>query len=116
MEIEVLELKDSLVEYLSKVNDNIPNIVENFRVGKDQEAYQQMTLLMEGLAWISDAVHLTREFHQVAVLEIKKMIEELHEALENSDTVLIADLLEYEINPKITSWKHELSLGKKYAQ
>lgn len=114
MELEKLELKDSLIRYLSGIREPILTIVSQCRLGKEQEAYDQMILLTEGLSWVSDAVHLTREYHTISVGDIRELLEEVTEAIENTDMILVADLLEYELVPKINEWQNQLLAGNQY--
>lgn len=112
LETEVLELKDSLSEYLEKMVNALPNIVSYYRLGKEDRVNEQMLLLVEGLIWTCDAVSLTKEYHEISLGSIRELLEELNEALANGDRVLIADLLEYEMMPKINEWRKQIVMGK----
>lgn len=114
MEMEIIALKESLIEYLTRIEMPIWDIVKKYRIGEWQEIGEQMTMLTDGLSWIIDAVHLTKDYHSISVMDIREMLEEITEALENQDTVLIADLLEYELIPKISEWRTQLASGKEY--
>lgn len=115
VENEILELRISLAEYLSKMEPSIWDIVKWYRMGEWQEVGAQMTMLTDGLSWIIDAIHLTRDFHSISIIDIQVLLEEITEALENQDTVLLADLLEYELLPKISDWRTQIALKTDHA-
>lgn len=108
METEILELKKSLVSYLERVENALPDIVSGYRFGNEQQANEQMILLTKGLDWIGEAMDALRGYHSLSIVEIKEFLEELNEAFENGDMVLIADLLEYELSPKVQQWRQIL--------
>lgn len=107
-----MELKESLTDYLSKMETPILDIAKKYRNGGWQESNDQMQMLTEGLSWVVDAIHLTKEHHGLSAGDIQGLLAELTEALENQDALLTADLLEYELIPKIGEWKKGLLLGK----
>lgn len=108
MEKDVLELRETLIGYLSRMEDTVPEITSLYRSGKLQEAKGQMLLLAEGLKWVSDAVELTKTYHQLSAVSIEKILRELIESLENGDMLMTADLLEYELIPHINDWREQL--------
>lgn len=108
MEKEMLELRESLSDYLSRMGEPISEIVTNYRMGKQDEAGVKMIQLIEGLSWISQALHLTERHHSILVEEIRELLEDLMKAIENKDGVLTADLLEYELMPKLDDWKKRI--------
>lgn len=114
LKIEQIEILETASEYLIRLNNAIPSIVGNFRTGNEAKAYTDVAILSEGLQWINDVFKLTSDVHNINVISIKEIYFEFIEALENNDSVLLADLLEYELTPKVQEWKTSLdeSLAK----
>ncbi|MDO4720810.1 MAG: hypothetical protein Q4A78_09115 [Peptostreptococcaceae bacterium] len=112
LEREALELKRSLAEYLEKMVQALPSIISDYRFGKEDKANEQMLLLVEGLIWTCDAVNLTKDYHGISLVSMRELLEELNEALANGDKVLTADLLEYEMMPKINEWREQILTEK----
>ena len=88
---------------LASMADELENVAVNLQTGKEMEAMQTIILLTElmqallrSMSW-SDVTEETENY----VSEIFNILSELEEALKASDTVLIGDLLEYELKPKL---------------
>lgn len=100
-----IEALSSASEYLTRITNAIPDIVKAYRTGELNKASNQMVLLSEGLQWLNEVFNLTKELHKIDNVEVKEIYLEFLEAFENDDNVLLADLLEYELLPKIHQWK-----------
>jgi len=88
---------------LASMADELENVAVNLQTGKEMEAMQTIILLTElmqallrSLSW-TDVTEKTENY----VSEIFNILSELEEALKANDTVLIGDLLEYELKPKL---------------
>lgn len=106
---QAIEALESANDYLTKMINAIPDIIKAYRVGELNKASSDMILLSEGLQWLNEVFNLTKDFHNVNNIEIKEVYFEFVEAFENDDSVLLADLLEYELLPKIQHWKDILN-------
>lgn len=107
--IDVLEEAES---YLPRLMGGIEDIVNAFSQGKKMEGYQLLEQALEGFTWFNRVIENLNnnlKFDFLNSQEKKKIkkstdkwkekIKDLSEAMENQDTILIADLLEYEITP-----------------
>ncbi len=106
LENQKKELVVSLKEYLERFIPGTQKAVKWLQQGEEQKALEAIVDIAEGLEWISEAISLTQELYS-SVLETDKINDfliQLNQALEESDTVLIADILEYEIIPIIEEW------------
>ena len=108
MKQQSIEALNSASDYLTRMNNVIPDIIRAYRLGELNKASSDMVLLTEGLQWLNEVFNLTKNFHNVDNIEVKEIYFEFIEAFENGDTVLLADLLEYELLPKIHHWKNSL--------
>ena len=66
--------------------------------------------IFEGLDWIARAVSLTNKFRpgKMCEYELIDKLPELIQAYENSDYVLIGDILDYEIRPVLEKWVNQM--------
>lgn len=115
--------EETLIEansYIKKVSLGINDIADNFMAGREDIALGGCVNLIDGLKWLIDVVELTQSVRERIGVEfpsldnIKGILQELTNAFENSDYVLVGDLLNYELNPIIEDWKDcfELIAGK----
>ena len=105
MKTQSIEALESARDYLNRISDAIPCIIDAYRVGELSKAYKDMIILADGLQWLNEVFNLTKDVHKFDIFEIKEMYFEFIEALENEDSILLADLLEHELIPKIDQWK-----------
>lgn len=105
------ELLISLQEYLIRFMGGLNEIVLLFQQGEEQKSLEQMLDVIEGLAWISEAISLTQELYstKLDIGKINEFLIQLNEALENNDTVQIADIIEYEIIPIVAEWNEVIN-------
>jgi hypothetical protein len=98
-----------LVEACSKISDD-------FRGGKDNEGLKTLNQLLEGIGWMSQALHLTYPAQRerklsINLSELPERLDPLVDALGDRDYGLISDILTFEIQPLLTRWTEELSQG-----
>lgn len=109
MKYIVKETIDSLKEYLPRLMAASNELAEFFQSGKQLSAINQLPNFLEGLQWVMSAfagIQKNGYFIEVNAVELNKYLIEMEEALTFQDYVLISDLLEYEITPKLEEW-HE---------
>jgi hypothetical protein len=75
-----------------------------------------LTELLEGIGWISQALHLTYPVQiekklAINLSELPKTLNPLVTALGNKDYGLIGDILIFEVQPLLTKWSEELRRG-----
>ncbi len=103
-----IEALESAMNYLNEISNAIPDVINAYRIGELSKASNDMILLIDGLQWLNEVFYLTKDFHKIDAFEIKEIYFEFIEALENEDSILLADLLEYELLPRIQIWKNDL--------
>ena len=99
------EVLKSVDDYLYKLKDGIRAITELIQSGKEFEAINLIPQVSDGLDWINQALNYTKEYHldNLNLSQINEFINEICEALENEDYILISDLFNYEIIPILES-------------
>lgn len=99
--MEEKELLTTVDEYLYNLKNGIKNISNLIQEGREQEAFNIISQVADGLQWVDEAVNATKEYHdsKLSLEEINNFIQEISEALENEDYILVSDLFTYEIMP-----------------
>lgn len=105
----------SLQEYIITFMSGLKEIINWFHQGNEQKALETMIDAVEGFEWICEALSVTSELHNVIIEsdKINPLLIEINEGLERSDTILIADILEYEIMPIVKEWNSIVNKSNK---
>jgi len=93
----------SAAEALAGMAESLEEVAVQLQTGQDKTAMKTIILLtellqtfMRALSWVDN-----REKVEEIINDINRILVELEEALKAGDTVLIGDLLEYEIKPRL---------------
>jgi len=105
---EVLEAIITAENYMGNIRNGIELIVNNYRGGNYYKAKENMKDLVEGLVWLNEVLTYTKSYHSINPLDLSNIFNEMVIAFENTDTVMLADLLEYEVLPIIEAWQGTL--------
>ena len=126
LELELALLQDLVAnnltnakEYLEKLVPGFQKAADLFRMGNEQEANQYYLQILDGIDWFSQVI-LTIVNAQVDIFKkqaleerqkkkLTNFMEQMLEANQNQDWVLMADLLEYEMAPFYKDWQEVLS-------
>ena len=102
-----LEALQTANEYMEKLVDGMNQCIQFYRVGDIGSANHYLLLIIDGLEWLLDVIRLTQDIRKkpIDIESFRQILTEIVEALENSDTTLIADLLEYEVLEQVVSWQ-----------
>lgn len=105
-----LEVLQAAYEYIEKLIDGINTCVNFYRVGDLGNAHQYILLIIDGLEWVINVIVGTQDVRKevIEISNITDILNEIVEAMQNNDTTLIADLLEYEVLEQISKWKEKL--------
>ena len=101
-----LEVLITAYEYMQKLYGGIQEAVECYRINDNAAGTNLTVQITEGLQWLTEALQGTLDIQKetVQIDEINDLLAEILEALENEDTVLLADLFEYELLEKLQEW------------
>jgi hypothetical protein len=115
LEIIAIEAKEfindlllSAEEYVERSIPHLITLVDMFYNNPSRESWLELGELFEGIQWLSSMIvtvdqSVARPSNWDAVVapatELQGELGNLEEALENTDTVLLADMLQYEILP-----------------
>ncbi len=107
------------VDFLPGFTNAILSVARLFQEGNEGQAVKSFIEILEGFQWIDAVISNADECREQAAVyqdllqlqtDFKEQIHHLLEAWENSDFVLVADLLEYEFEPILTRL-HEVFLA-----
>lgn len=97
-------------DYLYNLENGINQLVEAFQQENNNKGCSIIPLVADGIKWIIDIVNLTREsqpnFIDISIIDEK--LDEVVEAIENEDYILVGDLFNYEILPIIEKIHEEI--------
>lgn len=105
--------KETITEaagYTKRLLGAVDGIVEKFLSGREDLALNQYVNFVEGIQWLVNVIQLTKnetaELGISVILDDKfaETLNEMIQAFENRDYVLVGDLLNYEIKPVIENW------------
>jgi hypothetical protein len=126
LELAIQEVDDMVRDTLASTDEHLENLVTEiektanmFRIGDELEAHQRLGTCISGLQWFLRALNTFQSFLHLdftqmtlaqttaeeAVQEFVPVVDDLLDAQSEGDVILMADLLEYELAPKLTQWK-----------
>lgn len=89
-----------LKEQIQQLEQQIDTVSELFYQQKDSEGYSQLDAVVVNVAKVIETVYTANPGDEAAIEKIDKLTTVLHEtmgAMEDKDTILLADMLKYEI-------------------
>lgn len=107
----------SAEEYIERAIPHLKDLSEEFYHNAIKESWEELANLFEGAQWLIQMVHIIEkslnrpknwDIVMESVQSLQSEMESLEEALENGDTVLIGDMLQYEFLPVFTKMAKEV--------
>lgn len=100
---EKIEILKTVSEYVVNLIRGIEKAVEYFQAGEETKGCDLISPIAEGIQWMSDALIITKDIHtqDINLQIMNEKLNEIVEALENGDFILIGDLFQYELIPII---------------
>lgn len=105
METNERDLLETLSDYLQNVVDTMPFIVSAYRNINTAKINEYTVPLLDGMQWMNDAISATSTTTKIKINDTVDLYTELLDSIENTDTTLTADLLEFEFLPKFEEYK-----------
>ena len=101
------DLSTTLNDYLLKLIPAIKKCAGHYQSGQISEGATLLLDMIEGLHWVVSAMaKYGPEDHNIGEINLK--LNEVVEAFENKDFILVGDLLEYEILPAMEAFLKKL--------
>lgn len=101
-------------DYLERARPEVEKLGGEFYQGPTEESWQKFAQLLEGLQWLLEVVTTIESCQpgKQTILgrgaDFGEKIDMLQDALQNSDHVLLGDLLQYEISPLFSTLEKEI--------
>lgn len=98
--LEAIETAKNYIDNLEEAIDKIFNYISE---GKENKALGLIPSFAEGIEWLSQVLVLTKDVHKkdLNIDGLNNILNEVVEAIENEDYVLVGDLFKYEIYEKL---------------
>lgn len=109
----VNETIESLRDYIPKLISAGQELVNNLQSGNEAKAFSAMPQIIEGLEWAFQAVEGIKKLgkaREIELTDVNSKFNEVINALEVKDYVLLADLFEYEIIPILENWLENINI------
>ncbi|MBI4614415.1 MAG: hypothetical protein HY720_12450 [Planctomycetes bacterium] len=120
VELEVLfrDVLASIREHLPRVSERLTDITAKIQGGDVTEAFARLDEVLEAWGLVLGAVENLRRLLSLSNLSIlgvdevlavreeqlRKLLEEVRDAIRNQDLVTLGDCLEYELSPMVREW------------
>lgn len=110
-----MELKDDKIkilysakEYIPKLQDGLHSISRDIYSGKEHNALKLIPYAFEGFEWLLNTMTLTFDIHGTAIdmEKFNKFLNEMVNAFESEEYLLVADIIEYELSNEIEVWNN----------
>ncbi|WP_051556387.1 hypothetical protein [Alkalihalobacterium bogoriense] len=101
------ETFESAKEYSKTLHNGIGTFIEKFAASKYEEGINLLPAIIDGLEWLLKASVLTESLQKekLEIESMNKILNEINEALEHTDYILLSDIMQYEIAEKIEMWR-----------
>ncbi len=108
---EKFEALKTVSEYMVNLINGIEKAVEYFQEGEERKGCDLIFPITEGIQWMSDALVVTKDIHKqdIDLKNINEKLNEIVEALENRDFILIGDLFQYELTPILKDIQNDIN-------
>ncbi|NRT73716.1 hypothetical protein [Clostridium beijerinckii] len=98
---EQLEALKTANEYIDNLKNGVNSLVDKINSGEENSGIALIPLIADGLDWLINVIKLTKDLHKgtISVENSSEILEQIIEALDNEDYVLLGDLFNYEFLP-----------------
>lgn len=107
---EQIEALITANDYLDNLENGINQLVKAFQQEDSNKGCSLIPFVADGIKWTVDIVNLTRESQPnfIDISMIDEKLDEVVEAIENEDYILVGDLFNYEVLPIIEKIHEEI--------
>ncbi|MGY0375129.1 hypothetical protein [Clostridium sp. JNZ J1-5] len=110
---EKFEALKTASEYIGNLKLGIINSAEKFQTGDENIGLEAIPLIVDGIEWLTQVIELTKDIQksEISLYELNEKLEEIVEAVENNDFILVGDLFQYELIPIIDDIEEKINLS-----
>ncbi|AWE06389.1 hypothetical protein DCE79_02870 [Lysinibacillus sp. 2017] len=102
----ITDTKESYYLYASGIAQGCNQIANDLRTGQIENALNSIANLAEGIEWLLNVEQILAQHNlkiRSRIMEANEFLMEVNDALIQNDTITVADLFEYEIQPLFDS-------------
>ena len=102
-----------LKDYLPKLINAIEEVVEYLITNNETDAFNLITDIIEGMEWTMRSIHSLQNLNYIEDItpnEVNKILEEITQAFQKKDLVLLSDLFQYELIEILLAWNEKLDM------
>lgn len=106
-------IKGQVTEILRDGVSLVDEIVLHLQTGREDRGIADFMLLIESLSAViavlqDNKENIVQDFDALGILDFNRVMQEIAEAWEHMDVVLVADLLEYELKARLQTLAEQL--------
>jgi len=114
MKQKLLDLLRSIQIYLPRLIKASEQMAEDIQTGNEGKALGLLPEYIDGLMWSIEAIEAVKRvdnnyLKDVQLEDISQPLNILEEAMLNQDYILLADIFEYEVKPRLTDYCVEIN-------
>lgn len=96
-----IEVLKTASEYIEKLKEAILTVSKHLQGSQYQNGLNMIPSIADGLNWLTAVIENTGDVlkSEISINEINDKLNEIVEALESQDNILVGDLFEYELLP-----------------
>ncbi|NFQ00882.1 hypothetical protein [Clostridium sporogenes] len=101
MSNDKIEILKTASEYILRLKDGILKTSEYMESGEYDKGFSLIYPIAKGLSWLIEVIEKTKDIQKEEIFldELNDKLNEINNAIENEDNVLIGDLFQYELLP-----------------
>lgn len=98
---EKIEALMTAIDYIDNLKIGIGKLAEDINQGDYKNGITIIPQIIDGIDWLVQVINLTTDLHKgkVSIGDMNENLEQIIEAIENEDFILVGDLFGYEVLP-----------------
>jgi hypothetical protein len=106
MDQQISEIKDTVVEFITNIEKRIDDICTDTDInGK----FDRIADLLDDLQALSEGINVLNDYYKkIDLMELMEKLDMLKRALDESDNLLLDDIMRYELKDLLSYWKQIL--------
>jgi len=106
MDQQISEIIGTIIELIANVEKRIDDIFSNTG---DSARFERIADLLDDLQALSEGIDVIRDYYkEIDLMELLEKLDMLKRALDDSDDLLLEDIMRYELKDLLVYWKQIL--------
>jgi len=104
MDEKIMELRDTVREFLQNIITRIDDITGERNAGSDPDT-DRLANLFEDLCSLAEGVNILKDHYPaIDLIEFREKLDMMEKAMETYDMMLLSDLIKYELRDLFDYW------------